>query len=72
MNQNVGLLDRILRLLAGIGLIAWASGYVPAMSEVPSWGWLGVLVGAVLAVTALSGVCPAYALFGFNTCRRDT
>lgn len=58
MKTNVGGMDKIVRILAGIALIAWAlmGGQV--------WAWIGV----VPLATGLMGWCPAYTLFGMNTC----
>lgn len=59
MKANVGGIDRILRIVAGLVLIALA-----ATGTVGAWGWLGVVP---LATGAL-GWCPPYAILGFNTC----
>jgi hypothetical protein len=58
MNANVGTIDRGLRALVGLALIAWA------LTGGPIWAWIGV----VPLLTAAIGFCPAYTLFGFNTC----
>ncbi len=59
MKFNVGGLDKMLRIIAGVLLVASAvTGYF-----VP-WGWIGI----VPLVTGLVGWCPAYAIFGFNSC----
>jgi hypothetical protein len=58
MNANVGTIDRGLRALVGLALIAWA------LTGGPVWAWVGV----VPLLTAAIGFCPAYTLFGFNTC----
>lgn len=58
MKTNVGGIDKILRILAGIALIAWA------LLGGPLWAWIGV----VPLATGLMGWCPAYSLFGMNTC----
>lgn len=60
MTKNVGGIDRIARITAGLVLIALA-----ATGTVGVWGWLGVVP---LATGAL-GWCPPYAIFGWNTCR---
>lgn len=57
MTKNVGGIDRILRVLAGVGLLAW--GYVEQ-------NWFGA-IGLVPLVTAAIGWCPAYAPFGIKT-----
>ncbi len=59
MLKNVGGVDRILRIVVGVVLLALA-----ASGQVGAWGWLGV----VLLATGLFSFCGAYTLFGFNTC----
>jgi hypothetical protein len=59
MGKNVGGIDRVLRLIVGIVLIA----LVFVGPQTP-WGWVGIIP----LVTALVGFCPAYRLIGLNTC----
>jgi hypothetical protein len=59
MIQNVGTVDRIVRIVAGVALIA-----ATLLGLIGAWGWLGVIVLA----TGLFRICPAYLPFGFNTC----
>jgi DUF2892 family protein len=59
MKANVGGIDRVLRIVAGLALIAWA-----LLFHGPVWAWIGV----VLLATGLIGWCPAYAPFGLSTC----
>lgn len=59
MKFNVGGIDRILRIVIGLVLIALA-----ATGTVGWWGWLGV----VPLATGLFRFCPAYKLLGMNTC----
>lgn len=59
MQKNVGGIDRILRIVVGIVLIA----LVFVGPQTP-WGWIGV----VPLATALIGWCPAYLPFGIKTC----
>ena len=59
MKTNEGTIDRALRVLAGLVLIALA-----ATGTVGMWGWIGV----VLVATGAIGFCPAYTLLGINTC----
>lgn len=59
MTKNEGTLDRTLRVVAGIALIAMAwSGTIGA------WGWIGL----VPLVTGAVGVCPLYSMLGIRTC----
>ncbi|MGD8589490.1 MAG: DUF2892 domain-containing protein [Chromatiales bacterium] len=60
MNQNVGMIDRILRILVGIALLVW--GFL--LSEPYNyWG----LIGVIPLFTALIGWCPAYSMIGIKT-----
>ncbi len=60
MQKNTGTFDRVLRIGAGLLLIALA-----ATGTVGTWGW----IGAVPLGTGLVGWCPAYTLFGIKTCK---
>ena len=62
MTKNVGSVDRIVRIVAGLALIAFAL-FGPA--EI-GWKWVG-FIGVVPILTAFVGVCPAYSLFGIRT-----
>ena len=61
MEKNVGGIDRILRIIVGLGLIS----LVFVGPQTP-WGWIGVIP----LLTALVSFCPAYRLIGMNTCSR--
>ena len=66
MKSNVGGIDRILRILVGLALVAWALGAIPGIA--PSvWGFIGV----VPLLTGIVGWCPPYALLGLDTCSRS-
>ncbi len=60
MKANVGGLDRMARVGAGVALIALA-----ATGTVGMWGWVGV----VPLATGLMGWCPAYLPFGISSCK---
>ncbi|MQX38076.1 YgaP family membrane protein [Roseospira navarrensis] len=61
MTKNMGGMDRAIRLIVGIALIAGAF-LIPALYP---WGFIGI----VPVATALIGWCPAYVPFGFKTCK---
>ena len=61
--QNVGGIDRTLRIIAGLALIA-----LTVMNIIPVWGYIGV----VPLFTGLFRWCPAYTLFGIRTCPAST
>ena len=58
MSCNVGSIDRIIRTLAGLALIAWA------LMGGPVWA----SIGGVPLATGVFKFCPAYSLIGMNTC----
>lgn len=59
MKMNVGNIDRTVRIVAGLVLIALA-----ATGTVGIWGYVGV----VPLLTGIFKFCPAYTLLGVNTC----
>ena len=63
MNRNEGTLDRTIRVVLGIGLLA--------LVFVGPHSWLG-LVGVVPLLTGLVGFCPLYRLIGVRTCATQT
>ena len=56
---NVGGIDRVLRIVAGLVLIG-----LTLMGTIGPWGWIGV----VLLATGLLGSCPLYSIVGLSTC----
>jgi len=59
MEKNVGGIDRKIRIVAGIGIIA--AGIIYA-------SWWGAL-GIIPIITALLCWCPPYALLGLSSCK---
>jgi len=59
MKFNVGGIDRALRIIIGVVLIALA-----ATNTVGWWGWLGVIP----LLTGIFRFCPAYPLLGISSC----
>jgi hypothetical protein len=62
MEPNEGMLDRALRIIVGLGLLAFPLG-VFGIDQAHAWGWFGV----VPLMTGLTGWCPLYALIGLRT-----
>ena len=60
IKPNLGSIDRTIRILAGIGLLA----LVFVGPQTP-WGFLGL----VPLLTGVIGFCPAYCPLGLSTCR---
>ena len=63
MTANVGTVDRIVRVIVGIALIAFALGYIAPGT---SWAWVG-WIGVVPLLTAAFATCPAYSIVGCST-----
>jgi len=59
MKPNVGTIDRVIRVAAGLGLITAA-----ALGVIGIWGYIGI----VPLATGLFRFCPAYLAFGMSTC----
>jgi hypothetical protein len=59
MKVNEGTLDRVVRVVVGLGILSLA--FVGPQTP---WAYLG----AIPLITGLVGYCPAYALLGVNTC----
>lgn len=64
MPKNVGIVDRVVRIVIGVVLIAYA---IPLGFPVTGWNWVG-WVGVVPLITGIFGMCPAYRLIGLSTC----
>jgi len=59
MKANEGNLDRALRVIVGLGLVA-----IVFVGPQTPWGWVGLIPLA----TGVFGLCPLYTLLGINTC----
>jgi hypothetical protein len=64
MRCNMGKMDRLIRLVAGI-MILGLYGALPS-----PWKFL-TLIGLLPLGTALTGFCPVYARLGWNRCRPE-
>lgn len=67
MKSNEGTIDRVIRVLAGLGLAALA-WFALGLDSGAIGGIIAAVVGAVLIITGLVGFCPAYKLVGLSTC----
>ena len=59
MKTNAGKIDRVVRVIVGLVLIA-----LVFVGPQTVWGWIGL----VPLATGLIGFCPLYAILGINTC----
>lgn len=60
--KNVGSIDKIIRVIIGLGLLSLFFILEGNMR------YLG-LIGLVPLITALIGYCPLYSVFGIKTCK---
>ncbi len=60
--KNVGTIDRTLRIVVGLALLA---GFF--LNREGAYSWL-YLIGIVPLVTGLMSSCPAYSILGLSTC----
>jgi hypothetical protein len=59
MDKNVGTVDRLVRMIVGLALIA-----LVFVGPQTAWGWIGV----VPLLTASLSWCPLYTVLGIRTC----
>ncbi|WP_372603919.1 DUF2892 domain-containing protein [Actibacterium sp.] len=62
LKKNIGTVDRVLRIVVGLALIA---GYF--MNPEASLRWL-YLLGIIPLATGIISSCPIYSILGINTC----
>ena len=60
---NEGTLDRALRILVGLALLAWFF-----LDQGAGFWHYAKLIGVVPLLTGLIGSCPVYSLWGISTC----
>ena len=59
MQMNEGAVDRAIRVIVGLAIVS-----LVFIGPKTPWAWFGL----VPLLTGVIGFCPAYALFGLNTC----
>ena len=62
LKKNVGQIDRILRIVLGLALIA---GFF--LNRDGAYSWL-YLLGIIPLATGLMSSCPLYSILGMSTC----
>ncbi len=72
-NQNMGLTDRILRVVIGFAILGGGSAYVMTggglfTSAIETAVLVLMLVSIYPILTGILGVCPIYSLMGVRTC----
>ncbi len=65
--KNVGKKEAMFRIVLGLGLLALPPMFqFPVLATAVTYG-----VGLVALITGIIGYCPAWHLFGINTCHHD-
>lgn len=64
MKANVGGIDKVLRIVVGLGLLS-----IIFLVEGPARWW--GLVGIIPLGTGLINFCPLYSVFGLSTCATE-
>ncbi|VVT06399.1 YgaP family membrane protein [Erythrobacter sp. EC-HK427] len=65
MKKNMGSLDKTIRLIAAVVLVALGlTGTLTGTAAIVGYG-----VAAVFALTSFVSFCPAYLPFGISTCK---
>lgn len=67
MKQNMGNLDRLIRILIAGGLAALYFSGAIENSTLATVLWV---VGIIMFITAVIGYCPIYSIFHINTLKR--
>ncbi len=63
LKTNVGGIDKVLRLVVGVALLAWFF-----LDQGQGFWHYAKLIGIVPILTALMGSCPLYTVLGVSTC----
>jgi len=64
VKTNVGMIDRVVRVILGVALIAFALGFIAPGTPYHWIGWIGIVPLATAAV----GSCPLYSILGMSSC----
>lgn len=69
MTVNMGKADRLVRLIAGLILIAAPLASGMALFGVTWVNYAAIVAGIVMLVTSALRFCPLYPIFGIRTCK---
>ena len=63
MKPNQSLVDRTIRVVLGLALVAAIFYYTPATA----WVWVMAILAIILISTGLAGFCPIYSMLKIST-----
>ena len=69
MSINVGTIDRFLRALFGVVLIAAPFAFASDLWANPVYKYGAIVVGLVMLTVAATRVCPIYSILGIRSCK---
>lgn len=64
MKKNVGTTDQVIRII----IAAIAAGLIITKTLTGTWAIVAGIAGAVLLITAITGFCGLYKVFGISSC----
>lgn len=65
MKKNMGGMDRIIRIIAAVGVgLLYYFGFVSG-----TLGYVLLTMAAIFVITSFVSFCPLYSLFGMSTCK---
>ena len=67
MKKNVGKIDKAIRIILAVALIA--SAFLIPLEGVLQYVFIAF--GAIFIITSLVGFCPLYTVAGCNTCAKN-
>ena len=66
MKKNMGLIDKVIRIIVVIVLLTLYFTNIIA----GTLGIIAIVISVILLATSLIGFCPLYTIFGINTCKK--
>ncbi len=64
MKKNVGMIDRVVRIILAVGLtVLYFTGIIPGILGIVLMAFAGIFL-----LTSLIKTCPLYSIFGISTC----
>lgn len=67
--RNVGSIDKTIRLVVGVALLAWAFLGLGLPGIVTTMGLVVAAVGVILIATGLLNFCPLFKIIGISSFR---
>ena len=69
MSANVGNIDRVLRALLGLILVAAPFAFASDLWANPVYKYGAIAIGVVMLIVAATRICPVYSILGIRSCK---